>query len=587
MGYKMRKIVFTKIVLIIFLGSFQNILSQSKKIDEINQSISYWENDYSYKDYISSNDRSICQSSLGYRGIIRGFTKIGVRKYDVLFFNVVNSEYGRVTIDYSDKPVPSEDEYKDYITNQINSLKNDIENENERLLVIEKRRLANIEFQKKQKVYIEKEQYNLRIRLDSILNEIQGHVENTNSYYNIFKSLDSLFQKDYDFFQIKKDSLFELPIKYIEEIFGESYDYEAFNVLPFYQNDDYNIEDHLSYGLRGRLDRNDNGIRQINLRDTPSINTLLKISDIYYMLNSDGLGEEYLKIGEAIKRYLLFFNFIDTNRWVGLINNNLNFFKYESVDTLGFKQTGKFKWLNKNNGEVNKFSVISDLFYSYESELIEIEKKGLDYKDSKYINDFPQEHILREIYLQFGKIKGLFDYSNDLGYLNFESQEDFYSEKLIKDLSILSNLRERINIIKEFDKFIIEDLKPLFEEVRNGKDLIPVKHKIYKKIHNEIIENLSEKEKVIHYSLVGDYVDYSLNSEVKFFYSLLHYGHRNKEYRSGSVSNISGRYSEFSPETFKFKNLKEFFVFIDNNNINHDDLMAYINKTRKIISNYK
>ena len=47
----MRKIVFTKIVLIIFLGSFQNILSQSKKIDEINQSISYWENDYSYKEH--------------------------------------------------------------------------------------------------------------------------------------------------------------------------------------------------------------------------------------------------------------------------------------------------------------------------------------------------------------------------------------------------------------------------------------------------------------------------------------------------------------------------------------------------------
>ena len=220
MGYKMRKIVFTKIVLIIFLGSFQNILSQSKKIDEINLSISYWENDYSYEDYISSNDRSICQSSLGYRGIIRGFTKIGVRKYDVVFFNVVNSEYGRVTIDYSDKSIPSEDEYKNYITENINSLKKDIESE---LIKIEKENL-----QKTLKLKREKEKIefinNEKIKLTKIRDTIRNSIDDVVQYVRNLKQNIESFKS-----QIKNVNDVELQLNTEFRLYGGKIDYKGLN----------------------------------------------------------------------------------------------------------------------------------------------------------------------------------------------------------------------------------------------------------------------------------------------------------------------------------------------------------------------
>ena len=55
MGYKMRKIVFTKIVLIIFLGSFQNILSQN--IKELEEKKRWWES-LTLHGYIENKDRS-------------------------------------------------------------------------------------------------------------------------------------------------------------------------------------------------------------------------------------------------------------------------------------------------------------------------------------------------------------------------------------------------------------------------------------------------------------------------------------------------------------------------------------------------
>ena len=262
----MKKIFLSKILLIIFLGSFQNILSQSKKIDEINQSISYWENDYSFENYLRNYDRSICARSLGGRGSIYSFTKIGDRKYNVVFINLVNSDMSEITVDYSDKPIPSDDEYKNYITNQINSLKKDIESENERLLIIEKRRLANIEFQKKQKVYIEKEQYNLRIRLDSILNKIQSHIDGTNSYYEWFVDFDDVFNldKDYDYLQIKKDSLFGLPLNYFDNLFAEiDTDIKYLNVIPEDPKlpdqwgrpgtEEFSINEHIDYGFKSNF----------------------------------------------------------------------------------------------------------------------------------------------------------------------------------------------------------------------------------------------------------------------------------------------------------------------------------------------
>lgn len=230
MGCKIKKIVFTKIVLIIFLGSFQNILSQSKKIDEINQSISYWENEYSYEDYISSNDKDLCQSSLGYRGMIRGFTKIGVRKYDVVFFNVVNSEYGRVTIDYSDKPIPSETEYKNFITNQINSLKKDIDTELVQIEKINLKKSLKLKREKERLEFIGKEKDKLTKIRDSITYKIDETVEYIHNLKGTIEILESyldqsnfevgggLDESDDQFFGLKNKMFEKVYINYTDSI---------------------------------------------------------------------------------------------------------------------------------------------------------------------------------------------------------------------------------------------------------------------------------------------------------------------------------------------------------------------------------
>lgn len=429
----MKKIVFTKIVLIIFLGSFQNILSQSKKIDEINQSISYWENDYSYEDYISSNDRSICQSSLGYRGIIRGFTKIGVRKYDVVFFNVVNSEYGRVTIDYSDKPIPSEDEYKNYITNQINSLKNDIESENERLLIIEKRRLLAEEEREKLNNYISSEKKKIKIRMDSLLNEITYWNKYLFTYHQYIISVDKIFDeyqsvwKKDTLFGVNKWDLVKHPDEFISSLFkgyDEFEDSRQFQVITEYEGTESPIlKESNSYYFKKtyKKSRVHHGFK------TRFFKSMLKFLE-------NAISESGRTHAESFESLNKFFQFIEKERWDKIVDRHIQLFNVSDVDTTGFKDKGIYKWINRPRDHYYHKNYINRTFLWYEKELKLIEKEGFNYINYAYSRYIPlswKSFIEKE----FGRI---YSYQTDFFDFKYYGEDGNYTKLLEEDLTVFN-----------------------------------------------------------------------------------------------------------------------------------------------------
>ena len=637
----MKKIVLSKIILIMFFGYFQNIFSQSKKIDEINESISYWENDYSFENHLRNYDRSICARSLGGRGSIYNFSKIGNRKYNVVFINLVNSDMSEITVDYSDKPVPSQAEYKNYITNKINLLRKDIESENKRLLIIENRRLANIEFQKKQKAYIEKEQYKLRKSLDSLLNKIQSHIDGTNSFYEWFVVFDDEINldKDFNYFQIKKDSLFGLPLNFFNDVFAEIYpDIKYLNVIPEDPKlpdqwgrpgtEEFSINEHIDYGFKSEFQqKNKSDIYQIDLKDEKSIKTLINIS-YNYLITKTGLEGSYTdysvepggfifkdfdRFHESIVRYLLFQKFIEPNRWISILNQNSNYFNYKDIDTTGFKLSGDFKWRNN----IKNSSVVSDLFKWYEVENNLIFDEGFNYdklidrpyvntntnnfgktdyermieepekyeeqllllkKNRKWRDKTPPDYILNKIYSQYRVINFIFDYFKQLGYVDFESK-DIYTDKLIDDMEWLKLLTDQIKSIKLLDDFILDNYKTMFS-LDAGGDLYISRKKLKK--FNSLKPVLQGKSKLIHDGLIGEGND--VNLRTNFFYTILKYGER--EHYDVLKGNISTRTTQKPQSLIKYRieRNRNFFLFIITNEIFLEDVENYIKTMKNIIN---
>ena len=376
-------------------------------------------------------------------------------------------------------------------------------------------------------------------------------------------------QEQFDLFEITKSTLFGIDIAYLNEIFGQPFVREGLNVIPLYIEEDYSLKSHLSYGLVAGSFFNES--RQKSIKDFPSISTLLQISDTYEGLHQNGLSENYKLTGEAVKKYLLFQNLISPERWEKIINENLSYFNFQDVDTTGLKKTGKFKWI----GSTKDSSVISDLFKWYESQKDLVEEMGFDYIDFKFKKEIPSKFVLEKIHNQFRKMSLYLNYCNDLEYFDFDDPTNILEKGpnggILSDFSLIKELKSTINIILKFDQFIFFHFKPLFEFSSYSEKLIPKKHKVYKKIHQKVIDTLSEKGQIIHFNLIGNYKDYTLDSPIKFFYNLLHYGERNHQ-----------SYDPYEAVVLDY--LIEFLNFLDDNEIEQRDILDYISTMKEIIN---
>lgn len=602
----MKKIL--KFTLILFLMIFSlNVYSQTNYIGYYKNQIDYFENEYSYESYVYQKDIDLCRSSIGYRGIIKKVTRTGNRQYNVLFFNVVNSEYSNVSINYLGKQKPSLEEFEDYKKMKIKSNKDLIKKEEGKLIAIEKRRLEKIEYQKKEKKFIKTEQENLRKRLDSILNNINNHIENSNSYYPVIKYFDSIINKKR---HINDNLFFKIPVNYINtfledkvgiNVGGDVYTIEEINKwkkrnkgsLPSFKYRvvpiDFTCCDRdiwMSYG-------SSKGYKEANFGDKIETTfTTFRIIQNFRSLNEMGLDDSYRNQALYLNKMFLFKKLIEKERLFELLNNQIKYFNYQDIDTLGFSDTGKFKWIGqfKNSGyegrkTTSSLPIVSQLFKWYEDEFDLIEKKGLKY--DKFLKEEmpsgegfehiqkkqPREYILKKIHKQYDEMKSFISY--------FESF-DFFR---IGDKSMLPDYRtafrniksivDKFKMIKEFDDFIILDFKPLFaertEKTRYGGGVLKAnKKKQIRKIYDQINQRLDETGKTIHFNLIGNYSNYLEESPIKFFHGSLNYGERGVESRE-----------------FRIQNLYEFFNFIDKNYFDSHDLGIYIDDMKSIINDSK
>lgn len=597
-----------KLTLFLFLMIFSlNVYSQTDYIKYYKNQIDYFENEYSYESHVYQKDIDLCRSSIGYRGIIKKFEKTGNRQYDVLFFNVVNSEYVNVSINYLGKQKPSLEEFEDYKKRKIQSNKNLIKNENDKLNLIKKRKLAKIEYQKKEKIFIKTEQKNLRKRLDSILNNINSHIENSNSYYPVIKYFDSIINRKR---HINDKLFFNIPVNYINtfledkvgiNVSGKNYTIEEikkwkkrnkgslpsfkYRVVPI----DFICCDRdvwMSYG-------SSKGYKESNFGDKIETTfTTFRIIQNFRILNEMGLDDSYRNQALYLNKMFLFKKLIEKERLFELLNNQIKYFNYQDIDTLGFSDTGKFKWVGqykdygyKEKETVFSLPVVSQLFEWYEDSFNLIEKKGLKY--DKFLKEEmpsgegfehiqkkqPPEYILKKIYKQFAEM---------ISFISYFESFDFFR---IGDKSMLPDYRtafknirsivDKFKMIKEFDDFIILDFKPLFAERTEktsygGGVLKANKIKQIKKIYDQINQRLDKTGKTIHFNLIGNYSNYLEESPIKFFHGPLNYGERGVESRE-----------------FRIQNLYEFFNFIDKNELTSFDLSIYIEDMKAIINEFK
>ena len=605
-----------KLTLYLFLMIFSlSVNSQFDYIKNYKYQIDYFENEYSYESHVYQKDIDLCRSSIGYRGIIKKITKTGNRQYDILFFNAVNSEYGNVSINYLGKQKPSLEEFENYKKMKIKSYKILIKKEEDKLIAIEKRRLAKIEYQKKEKKFIITEQENLRKRLDSILNEINDHIEGSNSYYPVIKSFDSMYNKTPTLKWILKekiDSLFNIPVKFINTFLEDRKKINSRGETGYFPEEDqvylrsYEVvpDNFICCDRDIKVSSSSSkGYRTENFGDKiETIFTMFRIIQNFRSLNEMGLDDSYGNKAASLKRFFLFHKFIEKERLFEVLNTQINYFNYEDVDTLGFSDTGRFKWVGefKNTG-IGDFKttlpIISRLFRWYENEFDLIERKGLKYdrflkeempsgEDYEHIlKKQPSEYILQEIYKQYDKMHSYIEYFESFNYLRFDDYD--LLDDVIMDFNNIISLGNDLTLIKEFDDFIILDFKPLFQEnYQYGVGLRANKNKQMKKIYDQINQKLNEKEKTIHFNLIGDYIGYSVESPIKFFYDRLHYGYRVSEGPPIYGKFPDGRKVENVNE-YRIQNLYEFFNFINYNGLNSIDFNNYIKKMKSIINEFK
>jgi len=586
-----------------------NIYSQSEQLNYLLNQIDYYENNYSYGSHVYSHDYNTVKYSFAGRGLVNKLESLGGREYNVIYYNLVDDKWGSVKINYSNKPQPSTESFEEYKKNKITSLKKSIQDEQERLLDEIKRKEENEKLNREYKIKLQKytisEKSNLKIKLDSILSVINESNEGLKTYYSFFKGLDSIINisSDVNPFSISNgndffpNSIFDIPIESVNMIYGEplneipqeygSY-YYALNVFPLDYDENENLFiSYKIYDIYVPKTRDENDFSQTSLKDNITLPTILKIFQFYQILGDDmELIDNYKQAAESAMRFILFSNYINSDRWSKILNQNLNSFNYSEIDTTGFNKTGEFKWSEgtyESTVREGKKSLVNNIYKWYESEKYKIEKDGLEYEKTK--NPLPNyDRQLVPIYQQFGKINKLITMWDLIGYYS----DGDWTDRIYDDFKKINFIKEKTQTIYSIENFILNEFQPLFkiEGSPYSRKLTHKKHKQIQNIYKNIDENLSDKEKLIHNSLIGPIVDHSPESSIEYFYGLLHYGYRiapkiMKKYVN--YSSISGPKPNEIQE-FQLIMTKKLFKFLDENNIQLSDVNEYIKKMKSLIS---
>ena len=267
----------------------------------------------------------------------------------------------------------------------------------------------------------------------SVINESN---EGLKTYYSFFKGLDSIINisSDVNPFSISNgndfspNSIFDIPIESVNMIYGEPLNeipreynsYYAMNVFPLdYDESENLIISYKLYDIYVPKTRDENDFYQTSLKGNKTLPTILKIFKFYQILGDDmELNDNYKQAAESVMRFILFSNYINSDRWSNIINQNLNSFNYSAIDTTGFNKTGEFKWSEgtyESTVREGKKSLINNIYQWYGYEKNKIEKDGLEYEKTK--NPLPNyDRQLVPIYEQFGKTNQLISMWDLIGY---------------------------------------------------------------------------------------------------------------------------------------------------------------------------
>ena len=224
----MRKIVFTKIVLIIFLGSFQNILSQN--IKELEEKKRWWES-LTLDGYIENKDRLEIYGSFARLGSVYLIDQIGKneesRVYDVYYIDDLGIDRRNTVRKQS---VYRKKDFEDKKKYSLDRIKDDIVNYETKQAKKRYERKKYLERLKKEKEILEKQKV---VELDRLEKETDSfiylHNLKVEKLYNHFNFHDNFYNRQKDlgnnklpFFEVIENTIPHIDVGYNDIMEGLS-----------------------------------------------------------------------------------------------------------------------------------------------------------------------------------------------------------------------------------------------------------------------------------------------------------------------------------------------------------------------------